>query len=110
MLLTARCPLLIRLTGLSPSARDPEESRRGDPRERCHNVFVAMKTPKRLNRNVKVYDVSKSGISLVLHDRLEPGDVVSLNTVRPVGPFHRFRIVHVHEIGPNYRIGMCLAN
>ena len=110
MISSTRCPLLLRLTGLAPTARDPEESRRGDPRQRCQNVFVAMKSPKRPNRNVKVYDVSKSGISLVLHDRLEPGDIVSLNTVRPVGPFHRFRVVHVHETGPNYRIGMCLEN
>ncbi len=103
-----RCQFLLQIRGFGPAMPDEDEWQRSETRQRRRHVFVAMKRSQGPSRCVCVYDVTKTGISVLSRDPCYIGEVVSLGPNAPIGPFQRFRVVHVTDEGSAFRIGMQL--
>ncbi len=103
-----RSQFLLQIRGFGPAIPDEDEWQRSETRQRRRNVFVSMKRSKGPIRCVRVYDVTKTGISVLSRDPCYVGEVVSLGPNAPIGPFQRFRVVHVTHEGRAFRIGMQL--
>ena len=101
-----RSPLLLRIVGFGPSRVDPDEARRALPRRNLRKIKLALRRFTGPIRVVRLHDVSKIGLSILCRDHLDPGEIVGLRLDDGVGPYERFRVIHVIETEEEFRVGL----
>jgi hypothetical protein len=75
----------------------------------CRVVGVVQGAPE----PVKILDVSADGVSLLLHQRFDPGTLLAVelsNSDRSLTRLQLVRVVHAHELGTGYVVGGAFAN
>lgn len=101
-----RSPLLLRIVGFGPTRMDPNETRRALPRGNPRKIKLALRRPTGPIRVVRLHDVSKIGLSILCRERLDPGEIVGLRLDDGVGPYERFRVIHVIHAAEEFRVGL----